>query len=602
MSDERVERRLAAILAGDVVGYSRLMGADEVGTLRALKAIRRELTDPSVAAHHGRVVKTTGDGILIEFPSVVDAVKCAVQIQHRMSSRTHQVPEDKRIVFRIGINVGDVIVEDGDVFGDGVNVAARLEALCDPGGVYVSHMAHDQIRDKLPLAFADLGEHTVKNIARAVRVYGLSASEIAKLPEPTQGDDRPPLASASVHSKETMPALPLRDKPSIAVLPFQNMSGDPEQEYFADGLSEDIITALSRMHSLFVIARNSTFTYKGRAVDVKQVGRDLAARYILEGSVRKIGNRIRVTGQLIDAETGRHIWAERYDRELVDIFDIQDEITRAVAASVQTQVVLFDGEVVSRERMNVWGLLKRAWSRIYSLNFTSLDEARQLAEEALRLDPDNAHAHAILSVALHHLGMVRGGPTAHDEVSRARDLALTAIKLNEGDEYSHWALGNACNWLGDTDRAIAEFRRALELNPNYSLAYGMLGTALAVAGRPEESIAASEIAIRSNPRDPSNFFRYTALAAAYFMLGNYETAIEWARKSVEQKRDWFRAHQWLIASLAHSGRLEEAQSAVSAYLEIFPKGSLRDVDRYPLKSTVHKESLLLGLRKAGLRE
>jgi tetratricopeptide (TPR) repeat protein len=232
-------------------------------------------------------------------------------------------------------------------------------------------------------------------------------------------------------------------------------------------------------------------------------------------------------------------------------FDIQDEITRDVAASVQTQVVLFEGEVVSRERMDVWSLLKRAWSRIYSLNRASLEEAKQLADEALHLAPDNAHAHAILSVALHHLGMMRGGPTARDEVTRERDLALTAIQLNEGDEFLHWALGNACNWLGDTDRAIAEFRRALELNPNYSLAYGMLGTALAVAGRPDEIIAATEIAIRSNPRDPSNFFRYTALAAAYFMLGNYEAAIEWARKSVEQKRDWFRAHHWLIASLAH---------------------------------------------------
>jgi TolB-like protein/Flp pilus assembly protein TadD len=385
-------------------------------------------------------------------------------------------------------------------------------------------------------------------------------------------------------------------------LPFQNMSGDPEQEYFADGLSEDIITALSRMHSLFVIARNSTFTYKGRAVDVKQVGRDLGARYVVEGSVRKAGNRIRITSQLIDAETGRHIWAEKYDRELVDIFDVQDEITRAVAASVQTQVVLFDGEVVNREQMDVWGLLKRAWSRIQTLNFAFLGDAKRLAEEGLRLAPDNAHAHAVLSVALHHLGMTRGGPGARDEVSRARDLALTAIKLGEGDEFSHWALGNACNWLGDTDRAITEFRRALELNPNYSLAYGMLGSALAVAGRPEESIAASEIALRSNPRDPSNFFRYTSLASAYFMLAQYDAAIEWARKSVEQKRDWFRGHHWLIASLAHSGRLEEARAAAKVYVEAFPNGSIRDADRYPLNAAAHKDNLISGLKMAGLPE
>jgi adenylate cyclase len=323
-----VQRRLAAILAGDVVGYSRLMGADEVGTLNALKAIRRELADPAIAAHHGRVVKTTGDGILIEFASVVDAVACAVAIQDGMAARNVEVPEDKRIVFRIGINIGDIIIDEADIHGDGVNVAARLEGLAQPGGICVSGAAHDQVRGKLDVTFEDMGEQSLKNIARAVRAYRVA------------------LAPSSGYQDDTArPALPLPEKPSVAVLPFQNMSGDAEQEYFADGMVEDITTALSRMHSLFVIARNSSFTYKGRSVDVKQVGRELGARYILEGSVRKIGNRIRVTSQLIDAETGHHIWAEKYDRELIDIFEIQDEITRAVAASVQTQVVLFEGEV-----------------------------------------------------------------------------------------------------------------------------------------------------------------------------------------------------------------------------------------------------------------
>jgi adenylate cyclase len=587
VSDEpSVQRRLAAILAGDVVGYSRLMGVDEVGTLRALKAIRRELADPAIAAHHGRVVKTTGDGILIEFPSVVDAVACAVAIQDGMVVRNTGIPEDKRIVFRIGINLGDIIIDEADIYGDGVNVAARLEGLAQPGGICISGAAHDQVRGKLGVSFEDMGEQRLKNIERPVRAYRVTIG--SRVAQPKAEVERPIFA--------------LPDKPSIAVLPFQNMSGDAEQEHFADGMVEDITTALSRMHSLFVIARNSSFTYKGRSVDVKQAGRELGARYILEGSVRKIGNRIRVTSQLIDAETGHHIWAEKYDRELMDIFEIQDEITRAVAASVQTQVVLFEGEVVSRERMDIWSLLKRAWSRIYNLNFASLEEARQLAEEALRLDPNCAHAHAILSVALHHHGMVQGGPGAREEVMRAREHALAAITLDERDEYSHWAFGNACNWLGESDRAIAAFRRALDLNPNYSLAYGMLGTALGVAGRPEESIAASEIAIRSNPRDPSNFFRYTALAGAHFMLGNYDVAIEWARKSVEQKRDWFRGHQWLIASLAHGGRLEEARAAAKEYLQVFPDGSVRDADRYPLNATTHKNNLILGLRMAGLPE
>jgi adenylate cyclase len=325
-----VQRKLAAILAADVVGYSRLMGVDEIGTLRALNAHRRELIDPMVSTCHGRTVKTTGDGALIEFGSVVDAVACAVSIQRGMVSRNAPVPEDKRIVFRMGINIGDVIIEGGDIFGDGVNVAARLEALAEPGGICISKSTRDQVRDKLPIAFHDYGEQEVKNITRPVRVFGLSVGDISALPD---GE-----AAQTALPTETAPAaqqpLPLPDKPSIAVLPFQNMSGDPEQEYFADGMVEDIITALSRFPQIFVIARNTSFTYKGRAVDVKQTGRELGVRYVLEGSVRKGGNRIRVTAQLIEAETGNHVWAERYDRELADIFAVQDEITEALTTAI----------------------------------------------------------------------------------------------------------------------------------------------------------------------------------------------------------------------------------------------------------------------------
>ena len=429
-----------------------------------------------------------------------------------------------------------------------------------------------------------MGERKLKNIARPVRVFRASSPSIVK-----------PTASSQ-------PALVLPNKPSIAVLPFQNMSGDAEQDYFADGLSEDIITALSRIHALFVIARNSTFTYKGQAIDAKQVGRDLGVRYILEGSVRKSGNRIRITGQLIDASTGHHIWAERYDRELADIFDIQDEITRAVASSVQTQVELFEGEIVSRERIDVWGLLKRGWRRLLDLDIPAVDEAEQFAEEALRLDPKSARAHALLSVALEHLAEMRGGPNARQQVTRARDLALTAIKLDDTDEFSHWAFGNACTSLGESEKAIAAFRRALELNPNYALAHGMLGTALAYAGEPTQSIETTQLAVRSNPRDPSIFFRYSGLAMAHFIAGNFNEAIEWAQKSIDRKREWHRAHLILVASLAHSGRLEEACSAVVVYLHLFPGGSLRDLDRIAMKYSAHKESLRQGLRKAGLPE
>jgi adenylate cyclase len=326
----RVERRLAAILAADVAGYSRLMGADEEGTLERLKALRRELLDPKIAEHNGRIVKTTGDGLLVEFASVVDAVRCAVAVQQAMPERNTGVAADNRIELRIGINLGDVIVEGDDLYGDGVNIAARIEALTDAGGVFISNTVHDQVRDRLPFVFEDLGERQVKNITRPVRVYRVRPEGLFPSPPARAGE-----GSARVGAAEP---LPLPDKPSIAVLPFQNMSGDPEQEFFSDGITEDITTALSKVRWFFVIARNSSFTYKGRAVDVKQVGRELDVRYVLEGSVRKAGSRMRVTAQLVDAVTGNHVWAERYDREIADIFVVQDEITERVVATIEPEL------------------------------------------------------------------------------------------------------------------------------------------------------------------------------------------------------------------------------------------------------------------------
>ena len=315
MSGERVERRLAAILAADVVGYSRLMGRDEAGTLARLRGHRRELIDPNIAEHKGRIVKTTGDGILIEFPSVVEAVTCAVTVQRGMAERNHEIPADQRIVFRVGINLGDIIIaEDNDIHGNGVNVAARLEGIAEPGGICVSGTVRDHIGDRLNLAFEDMGEQALKNLARPIRAYRVRLGTAE--------------GTAAISPAETTPTLALPDKPSVAVLPFANMSSDPEQEFLADGIAEDVITALSRYPSLFVIARNSTFTYKGRAVEIRQVGRELGVRYVLEGSLRKAANRIRVTAQLIEAETGNHVWAERYDRDLADIFAVQDEISK----------------------------------------------------------------------------------------------------------------------------------------------------------------------------------------------------------------------------------------------------------------------------------
>ena len=364
-----MERRLAAIMATDVVGYSRLIRADEEGTLAALKALRADLIDPKIAEHHGRIVKLMGDGMLVEFASVVDAVHAAVETQQAVTDHNSDVPADKRIELRIGVNLGDVVIDGDDIQGDGVNVAARLEAMAEPGGIWVSGMVYEGVRDRMDVPFEDLGEREVKNIERPVRVWRWRAGDGAAPAKPFAATE----------------PLPLPDKPSIAVLPFDNMSGDAEQEYFADGIAEDIITALSRVEWFFVTARNSSFTYKGRAVDVQQVGRDLGVRYILEGSVRRSGQRLRITAQLIDAISGKHVWAERYDRELSDIFDVQDEITRNVVATTQTQIQLTEGslfEELEKLSLPVWVLVNRSWKLMYELNDQSLQEAISLAEES----------------------------------------------------------------------------------------------------------------------------------------------------------------------------------------------------------------------------
>jgi adenylate cyclase len=400
-------RKLAAILAADVVGYSRLTGIDEEGTLKRLRNLRRELIDPAVSIHRGRIVKTTGDGILIEFSSVVDAVRCALDVQRGMDSRNSDFPAEQRIEFRVGINLGDVVVEGEDLLGDGVNVAARLEGISDPGGICISDAAYHQVRDKLDVDFEDAGEQQLKNIARPVRIYRLRLDK---------------------------PALPLPDKPSIAVLPFQNMSGDPEQEYFADGIVEDIITALSQFKSLFVIARNSSFTYKGKAVDIKQVGRELGVRYVLEGSVRKPANRIRITGQLIDATTGAHIWAERYDRDLTDIFAVQDEITECVAGAIEPELLKIEGRAaISRtENLNAWDTIRQGIWHLHQVRRENAIRARELFRDAIKLDPKLPEAHL-------WLGRVSGSLLAFGWSSdRAADLregteaALKAVSSTSG--------------------------------------------------------------------------------------------------------------------------------------------------------------------------
>jgi adenylate cyclase len=489
MAEARVERRLAAILAADVAGYSRMMGSDEEGTLAALKACRRELVDPKIAEHRGRIVKTTGDGLLIEFPSVVEAVTCALAVQRGMVERNAGVPDDQRIEFRIGINLGDIIIDEGDIFGDGVNVAARLEGLTEPGGICLSAAAHEQVRDRLDIAFDDLGEQQVKNIARPVRTYAVALG-----------------ASSRTALPATAP-LPLPDKPSLAVLPFQNMSGDPEQEYCTDGMVEDIITELSRFRALLVIARNSTFTYKGKAVDVRQVARELGARYVVEGSIRKAGERVRVTAQLIDAATGSHLWAERYDRTLEDVFAVQEEVTRSIVAAVAPGVELAEIAHARRASPNA-NAVQCAWRAQGLLNDAIskgqqwlMLEAIETAHQAIVADPALLSAHAVLAWSHNFCHLYRWGP----EPGRSLEAAWSAVEhmldIDALDYRTLTQCGVTRVMRGEQERGIADLRRALEVNPNSAITLIFLAFAEATAGLRQDAEAHALLALRLSPRD-----------------------------------------------------------------------------------------------------
>jgi adenylate cyclase len=470
-------RKLAAILAADVAGYSRLIGIDEEGTIARLRALRRELIDPTMTKHHGRIFKTTGDGILVEFASVVDAVRCAVEVQGAMAERNEDVPQDERIEFRVGINVGDIVIDGADILGDGVNIAARLEGLAEPGGVCVSARAQEDTQGKLDITFEDIGEQNLKNIARPVRVYKVR------------------LERASMSS----PALPLPDKPSIAVLPFTNMSGDQEQEYFSDGIAEDIITLLSHSRSLFVIARNSSFTYKGRAVDVKQVGRELGVRYVLEGSVRRGGNRVRVTAQLIEADTGNHLWAERNDRDLADVFAVQDEITEAVAIAIEPAVAATERQRAVRkppESLGAWEAYQRGLWHISQMSAADYEKAKQLFRRAIDLDPNFGAAYSGLARSTISGANLHQTQSVSEALDEGLDLAQRAVTLDPSDAVGHSCIGLALTLRGDYEGGLAQSRRALGISPNLALAHAHLGTALLYSGRPREAIDAIREALR----------------------------------------------------------------------------------------------------------
>ena len=559
MTGARVERRLAAILAADVVGYSRLMGRDEEGTLTRLKDRRRTLVDPKIAEHRGRIVKTTGDGMLAEFASAVDAVRCALEVQRAMAEANGSVPEDMRIAFRVGIHVGDIIIDDNDIFGDGVNIAARLEAIGEPGGICISDDSHRQVRGKIEAVWDDMGPQSLKNIAEPIRAWRALLNDVA-----------PPRAAVAL----VQPSLDVPDKPSIAVLPFTNMSGDPEQEYFADGMVEDIITALSRMTWLFVIARNSSFTYKGKAVDIKKVGRELGVRYVLEGSVRKAGNKVRITGQLIDAATGAHLWANRFDGGLEDVFDLQDQVTTDVVSAIAPKVQQAEIDRVLRkptESLAAYDYFLRGMVGIYGGTRNANIEALQNFERAIEIDPNFASAYGMCTYCW--VWRKANGWLADNDgaVAETERLARTAARLGPDDAVALAHAGFALAFVvGELDDGMALIDRAVVLNPNLAAAWRFSGFVKVFLGQPDEAIEPLERALRLSPLDPLIFIVQMGFIFAHFFAGRYEEALTAAKKSLAQNPSYVTAIIMAAVSAALAGREDEMTKAVGQLLKLNP--------------------------------
>jgi adenylate cyclase len=545
MAEEQLKRRLAAIVAADIVGFSRMMGADEEGTLTRLKRLRAELVDPAIAEHRGRIFKTTGDGLLAEFPSVVDAVQCAAHVQAGMTERAAAEPQaDRRVVFRVGVNLGDVIVEGDDLYGDGVNVAARLEGICDPGGVYISGSAHDQVADKCKLRFEDLGERPVKNIARPVRVYRLVIAGQAPAPAKA-GPPAPAAFDASA-------------MPSIAVLPFQNMSGDAEQEYFSDGITEDIITDLSKLSSLMVIARNSSFTWKGKPVDVREVGRRFGVSHVLEGSVRRAGGRVRITAQLLESGSGHHVWAERYDRDLQDIFAVQDEITREIVEALHVKLLRGEQASAWRQLLRKPEALDAYYKGIDRLNRIT----REANEEAMRsfgqvaaLEPESPLGH--LGLAWAELSASRYGWGDAKSFARAAALARKALELDEGCADAHALLGYYYLVGGEHEKAIASGERSVALNPNHADNAANLACSYAVSGREADAVATMRKAMRLGPVYPTWYLQI--LGFAHYLRGEHDEAEAVLKQALEREPAYADARVTLAAAHHARGRVDEAR-------------------------------------------
>jgi TolB-like protein/class 3 adenylate cyclase/Tfp pilus assembly protein PilF len=598
MSEGRVERRLAAILAADVAGYSRLMGADEEGTHERLRAHLGRLVEPKIKEHGGRAVKTTGDGLLAEFPSVVDAVRCAAEVQRAMIDREPEVPDERRIRFRVGINLGDVIVEEHDIFGDGVNVAARLETLAEPGGICVSGTVYDQIRDKLLYPFEDRGEQSVKNIARPVRVYALRLEAVADLPTSSA-----PLATP-VSQSAGAPRL------SIVVLPLANLSDDPEQGYFADGITEDLTTDLSRIADMLVISRNSAFTYKDKRINAKQIGRELCVRYVLEGSVRRSGSQIRVNAQLIDAETDAHLWAERFDYKSGDLFAVQDEITRRIALALNLELI---GAEAARSPDHPDALDFILRGRALSATPPSTEsyaEAIRLYERALALDPQSVEAQGLLARTLAARAMDGLTNSAEADIARAEHLVWQALAATPRSPLAHYAKGQVLRAQGRCEEAIPEYETALASNRNWVDALANIGRCKFLIGSIEEAITALEQAVRLSPRDPMICIWYSRIGQAHLLQSRIEDATLWFEKarSANPRMPFVRA--FLASTYALKGAGERAAAGLAEARRLSGGGRFLSIARsktvfdfgVPKIRDLYETTYFAGLRKAGMPE
>ena len=624
-----MERRLAAILAADVVGYSRLTETDEERTLARLKALRNEVFDPRIAEHNGRIFKLMGDGMLVEFASVVDAVRCAVEIQRDMAIRYADVPESNRIDIRIGINLGDIVVGGDDIYGDGVNIAARLEGLAKPGGICISGTAFDHVKTKLDVGFESLGEQQVKNISEPVRTYrvlidGVTARKVVATRPGSRRQKtiaaagvvvlvvlaavvtwwRPWAPDIEPASVERI-ALPLPDKPSIAVLPFVNMSGDPEQEYFADGMTEDIMTGLSKFGLFFVISRNSTFSYKGVNTDVKDVARDLGVRYVLEGSVRKSGDRVRITAQLIDAIADKHIWAEKYDRELEDIFQVQDEITQSIVTSVAPEYLSAEMRRAQRKEvrnLDAWDAFMRGYWHL--LRFTKDDNAaaQRLVRKAIDLDSRQANYHGLLAVTHLMDGFYGWSESRAASFRKALESAERGLALDDQDSLALRSIGLVHFFSKNHDVALSYYERAVASNPNEAENWALLGAALGVAGDYDAALDRFETALRLSPRDVHTATWYSYLAVAAFVVGRDEEAAQWSVKAVQSNPQFPGGYRTLAASYGNMGRLTEAEAAREKLQELLPHLTIEQLrESLPyFKDPDDLERYLDGLRRAGL--